>query len=113
MLGLLVEALGEKLSHGGAVAMPQGGCVGHPRVSACSAHRGEARFIMPAAAWSHICPELQHRHPHVLAGTATARRRPAQKNLKHLGNACDKRRSPPESRSWGGGEPPLPSQTSC
>lgn len=61
---------------------------------------------MPAAARSHICTELQCCHSGVLAGTAEAQKRPVQKNLKHLGNACDKERSPPR-------EQPAPSQASC
>lgn len=65
---------------------------------------------MPAAAWSHICTELQHCHPRVLAGTAEAPKRPVWKNLKHLG---DKQWSPPKSSSWGGGEQLAPFQTLC
>lgn len=65
MLGSLVKALGEQLSPGGVVVMPQGSGEGHPRTSVCSAHQGEAQFVMAAAARSHSCTELRHCHPRV------------------------------------------------
>lgn len=90
-----------RCSPGRVVAMPRG-----THVRLCALCAGVRHAVMPAAAWSHISTELQRCHPSVLAGTAEAQKGPVQKNLKHLGNACDKQRSPPR-------EQPAPSQASC